>query len=169
MVVASFYLEEHNAATVAAALKYIVTWLYTEHRVVWEVQVSMQDDSPTEKAAILEVWPKARIRLCVWHIAHRNVQAKLTGYFSLGFALTVVKVVWDLVRRAGHRDLKTPVEIVCDAVDFIVLRLKSLRMWTDIEPENKYHPDRVKERLRTPGTWLACMERKVVAAFPFTL
>lgn len=153
MVVASFYLEQHDAATVAAALNYIVTWLYQQRQVVWEVAVSMQDDSMVEYNAIRQVWPKATIRLCVWHIAHRNVQARVTGYFTLGFALTVVKVVWDLVRRAGHRAVVTPLQLVCHAVDFLVGDLKRRELWTDVDPDNKYHPERVKERLMS-GAWL---------------
>jgi hypothetical protein len=149
VVVASFYLERHDANTVSAALEHIVRWLYEKHRVVWDVNMSMQDDSAVERAAVSKVWPRAQIRLCVWHIAHRNVQAKLTGYFSLSFALVVVKVVWDLVRRGGHRACKAPVEILCDAVDFFAAKLAGLGMMPAIHEGNKYHPQEVKRRLRT--------------------
>jgi hypothetical protein len=146
VVIASFYLQRHDAVTVKAALQYIITWLFTTHAVVWDVKVSMQDDSPVEKNAVLAVWPRAQIRLCVWHIVHRNVQSKCTGYFGLDFSLFVVGKMWSWVRQGGHRDHRQPVEIVCEYVDILVDKLG--KDMPQFDRGSKYHPESVKERLR---------------------
>jgi hypothetical protein len=149
IVVVSFYIDRRDAETLTTALEWIKKQLLVQG-IEWVVAEAFMDDDAAEHLSINTVWPEARQQLCIWHVTERNARAKLTGLVGLDAACKVCELVWMLVRRGGHRDDRTPKDIINAAVDaaynFVGCPV--------VDVGSPLHPDNVKLRLET-GTLMS--------------
>ncbi len=156
VIVASFYLDVHDAVTVRSAINCLVARLYERHGFVWHPKEVFTDDSDIEALALQFgcEWSTATRRLCVWHILERNMRARLTSAFSLTHAAKVNRMVWATVRHGGRRrdisQLVVQNQVLFELVDAIYAVLQE--PFREVQSNNAYHINQVKFRLSLAGT-----------------
>ncbi len=151
IVVLSFYIDRRDAETLITALEWIKKQLLVQG-IEWVVAEAFMDDDAAEHLSIKTVWPEARQQLCIWHVTERNARAKLTGLVGLDAACKVCELVWKLVRRGGHRDDRTPKDIINAAVDTAY----NFVGCPAVDVGSPLHPDNVKRRLETGRLLSTC-------------
>jgi len=95
--IASIYVGDMSSATVQRALQW-VTDVMARHKVLLHPEVVIADDDKGERKAIKLTWPKAQLRLCIWHILERGLGSKLEPLVGAGPTTAFKLEVWATAR-----------------------------------------------------------------------